>query len=170
MKYILLTLFFATALLAPALAQTKKPAMIWANTFYGTNNSGIGLGWRSHAVGIGASIFGFAGDSATSLPPRPGGRGYTIDGYIFIETSSWLAIHGSIGYGGWIGAYAGQEKLVESYDETGGLTAGGGLTFSLLSRFVIGAGYAGMFDTGQDEGDPTYDPIHRLVVQLGVRY
>jgi hypothetical protein len=168
----LLTPLLAIGLLgySPASAQTERPVMVWANSFWGANNSGIGLGIKTRVIGIGASVFGFAGDSASSLPPRPGGRGYTIDAYIFIDTSPWLAINGSIGYGGWIDTYDGQDTIVSQYEQSGGLTAGAGLTFTLLSRFAIGVGYAGLFTPAKNEGDPKYDPIHRVVMQLGYRY
>jgi hypothetical protein len=53
--------------------------------------------------------------------------------------------------------------------EIDGFSAGGGITVALRDRFVIGVGYSGIFMPIKGEG-PEYDPINRVMVQLGYQY
>jgi hypothetical protein len=147
---------------------TEKPASVWANVFYGPNSVGAGAGIRSSFFGIGVSEFAFVGDSARSLPARPGGNFMTVDTYLVIDITSWLGTYGSFGWAGRISNHRGTTvSAIEQ--EIVGFTAGGGISIALKDRFVMGVGYSGVFMPIKGEG-PEFNPMHRAVVQLGYQY
>jgi hypothetical protein len=146
----------------------QRITSVWTNVFYGPNSTGAGVGIRCSFLGVGVSEFAFVGDSARSLPARPGGNFLTVDAYLVVDITSWLGTYGSFGWAGRFSNYHGT-TVSDIEQEIDGFSAGGGITVALRDRFVMGVGYSGIFMPIKGEG-PEYDPINRVVVQLGYQY
>lgn len=148
----------------------KTPTIVWANSFYGPNNSGLGLAVRHGVLGIGGTIFNFAGDTTTGMPPRPGGVGISGDIYLAADLSDWFALYGNVGYAGRMTTYSDQRELLRKSPQRDFLSVGGGLQISLASHLMFGGGYNLLIDTADYQGDPTDKPIQSAIAQVGYRF
>jgi opacity protein-like surface antigen len=159
---------------APAIAQEhnefKPAAIIWVNSLYGPNNSGIGLCARYAVLGIGTTVFAFPGDTAASkeLSVRPGAIGFTVDLYLAFDLCSWLAIYGNAGFVGRIATYKTDSEILRNYQKHKTMSIGGGFQVSLASHLMLGVGYNGFIDA-EDTG-PMYNSIQSVVGQVGYRF
>ncbi len=149
--------------------KSEVASIIWINSFYGPNNFGVGLGARYSAIGIGATVFGFAGDTTHGLSARPGMIGVSIDLYIGIDFNTWLAAYGNIGAVARLATYKAQEDVAKTYVKHAMMSVGGGFQVSLASRLTIGIGYNALLDLPDYEGGPTYNVLHSIVPQIGYR-
>jgi hypothetical protein len=143
-------------------------AEVWTNAFYGPNNSGAGIGIRWWYLGCGVSAFQFAGDSAAGLPPRPAGTFMTFDFHLVIDFTDWLGLSAYVGAAPRIATAGGLEVSQDEKDLTP-VNVGANLLVSLAGRFVIGAGYGSVLSVSEGEL-PAYDPLPRVVAQLGYRF
>lgn len=168
MALLALTLFHHTAW-----GQSGKegPAtVVWLNSFYGPNNSGLGLAARYGPIGGGVTVFGFAGDTTAGLGARPGIIGASFDGYLVVDCTRWLALYGSLGLGARLRTYEqeGTERR-ETFPPGPLLSAGGGVQLSLVSHVMLGIGCNFLIEVPENEGDPTHRTIPSVVAQLGYR-
>lgn len=154
---------------AQPIIKEERNTTIWANAFYGRNNSGLGLGIRYKALGIGATVFQFTGDTTASMPPRPGGVAISIDGYLAFDLVDWFAFYGNAGYVGRLTTNASQRSQLRESPQLDFLSLGAGIQITIASRLMIGGGYNFIIDTPDYQGDPTDDPIQSIVAQLGYR-
>ena len=162
---------FTEASPAQRTAQERKTAsMVWINTFYGPNNSGVGIATRYGVIGIGATVFNFAGDTTLNMPPRPGAIALSGDIYLAADFSDWFALYGNIGYAGRLTTYKEQREQLRDSPQRDFLSLGGGLQLSIASHLVLGAGYNLIIDTPDYQGDPTDDPIQSAIAQVGYRF
>lgn len=144
--------------------------VVWLNSFYGPNNSGLGLAARYGAIGGGATVFGFAGDTTIGVGIRPGIIGASFDAYLTIDCTRWLAIYGNIGVGAWLRTYEQPGVEQKRTFPSGALVSlGGGMQISLASHVMLGIGGNALLDTPEKEGGPVYKPIPSVVAQVGYR-
>lgn len=150
-------------------AKYKPATIVWANSFYGRNNSGIGIGARYSAFGLGATVFNFAGDTSIDKTPRPGAICISGDFYLAIDFSDWIALYGNIGYAGRLMTYKEQRELLRNSSQRDFLSVGAGIQITFASHLVLGAGYNFIVDTPDEEGDETEETIQSIVAQIGYR-
>jgi|GEM_PF-7021660 len=159
----------ATSALRAQDTARKAPTIVWINSFYGPNNAGLGIAVRHGVIGIGGTVFGFAGDTTGSLPIRPGAIGISVDMYLAADLSNWFAIYGNLGLVGRLGTYNAPQQVIQNYLKHSVMSVGGGVQISVASHLVAGLGYNRMIDLPEHEGGATYRPIHSIVAQLGYR-
>lgn len=147
----------------------KRTAVIWINSWYGPNNSGVGICGRYASVGIGATVFSFVGDTASDLPVRPGAIGISMDSYLIIDFNHWLAIYGNLGLIARLGTYRTSEEIARNYEKHTAVSVGGGFQVSLASHLMLGIGYNGVVDLPKRESGSTYNTISSIVAQAGYR-
>lgn len=169
----LLVVLTAAAYAGTSYAQTvkndKPAAIIWINSWYGPNNSGVGISGRYGILGIGTTVFDFAGDTTSGLPIRPGAIGMSVDGYLAIDFSDWLTMYGNVGLIARLGTYRTSEDIARKYQKHGAYSVGGGFQISLASHLMLGIGYNGVVDVPEYDGGPTYNTIRSIVAQVGYR-
>ncbi|MBS1910894.1 MAG: hypothetical protein JST22_02800 [Bacteroidetes bacterium] len=144
-------------------------AVIWINSRYGPNNSGIGLCGRYSGLGLGATVFDFPGDTTSGLPIRPGMIGISVDVYAVVDFNNWLAMYANTGLVGRLGTYRTSEEVRRNAQPHDMLSVGGGFQISLAAHLMLGIGYNGILDIPDYQGGPTYNTIHSVVAQVGYR-
>jgi len=154
----------------PEFDESKLARIVWVNSYYGPNNVGIGLAARYAVFGLGTTVFTFAGDSTrnTGLQNkgvRPGIVGISIDGYLAIDFSKWMAVYVN---GGFMGRLATYNNPLSFPKETV-VSCGGGFQISLASHLILGIGYNALLTVPEHEGSSSFDPIHSIVGQVGYR-
>jgi len=145
------------------------PASAWVHSFYGKNNAGVGIGVRHSAFGIAFTTFGFAGDTAAFLSPRPGMTAMSLDLLLILDITRWMAPYGSIGCAGRVKTYPEEISQLRGLHRTIMLSVGGGFQFTIGGHYVLGLGYNGIVDSEAGR-EATYDVIHSGVVQVGWRW
>jgi hypothetical protein len=155
----------------PGTTEQKHASIIWLNSFYGRNNSGVGVAARWWYIGVGTTFFRFAGDTAHPLSPRPGGIGFTLDFYLAADFNETFAIYGNVGYVGRAMTYNSQEKFLAGYKEPDPVSVGGGVQLTLVTHVVLGAGFNAILPTvDSDNNKHRQNPITSVVAQLGWRF
>lgn len=176
-------LFLVVLLLAstPALSQTNKKdtasvkydprVSLWINSYYGKNHGGVGLSARWFFLGVGLTVFRFAGDTTAPLKPRPGGIGYALDSYLVIDITGWLAAYGSLGTAGRFQTYSEQVYLNPDYKEPDPVAYGCGVQTVVASHIMFGIGYHVILPTvDSDNNKNRHRAISSFVGQLGWRF
>jgi hypothetical protein len=164
----LLIIACGIAITRGALAQNAA-TVVWANSFYGPITSGIGLAARYGVIGFGTTVFAFAGDSAQSLPIRPGAICASVDIYLAIDFNNWLALYGNIGAVPRLATYKVDQEVAKNYQKHDVMSVGGGWQFSLVSHLMLGIGYSGVVDMATSDSKSNYNTIHSIVAQVGYR-
>lgn len=161
-----------TALTTGAEAQSAasdRTTIIWVNSWYGPNTSGAGLAARSGGFGLGATMFGFAGDTTTGLPTRHGATGISVDLYLLGDFTTWLSVYGNIGVVSRLGSYRGSGSVTPMFHNSAAMSAGCGFQISIASHVMVGFGYNGAIDFHDETIAPRYPTINALVAQVGYR-
>lgn len=154
---------------AQEVAKDKLATTVWVNSFYGRDNSGIGLGIRRSVLGFGATVFNFAGGTSSTSPSRQGAICISADFYLAADFNNWIALYGNVGYAGRMITYNKQRKPLLNFPKRDFLSTGAGLQITLASHLMLGAGCNFVIDLPDETGGRADDPIQSIVAQLGYR-